>query len=848
MSEPAEKRPYLLRILGTWGVFLFLAVLFSIPLGPIPPLGNFLSPYSGYLKNAPSVAKKNAPTSEFEAGIKGKKITISVDTRGVPHVVAENDLDLAFGQGYATARDRLWQMELQTAATAGRVSELLGEKAFEFDAKQRRLGFLAAAEAELEFLQKNDPQQYEILEAYSEGVNAYIRSLTPQQWPVEYKLLGTSPGKWTPLHCALFHKQMTWTLTGNFDDFKMSNALQRFSQSELEFLFPDFYPRSTPILDASVANMSVSSPEMAETSSSPARLDGILKIENKSQRSQQEKRKPSNGSNNWVVDGTRTAHGYPLLANDPHLDLKLPSIWYEIQLSAPNVNVYGVSLPGLPHVIIGFNDSVSWGITNAGTDVIDWFAMKFDKAKPAPNYLSAQRWRPSTVRKEIIRIKGKPSRTIDVIETHLGPIAQELTLEQKSGATSTVPFAMLWKGHTPSNEFRVFHSLNRARTVVEMKNALRDYQAPGQNFVMADKTGSIGLLQAGRFPIRTSAAAGRFVLDGTSPTAGWKDDISFVHLPQSWSPERGHLSSANQQPTLDPAFGYASGDWGFTSYLRGERIFQKLNELTATQPASFSSLMPASISSLMQLQNDVTDLRAKKLLPLFSRWTVGLLRNDDDRKVLDMLNRWNFELHARSIEAAVWSKWWEIVHDTLWEKAFPTPDFKSPSEDKTLELLLSKEDSDWPASASVMRRTEVPLLVANSLERAVKTLRTFSERKNLPEQLPQWGEFRGTKIPHLANLPGFGIEHLFTGGDGHTVNATTDHHGPSWRMVVTWVDAQPRAWGVYPGGQSGHAGSPHYTNMIEPWRNGQLQELLFVQQGQLKEDLTLSRTVLEKQP
>jgi penicillin amidase len=836
MSDATEKRPYLLKILGTWFAFLLIAVLLSLRLGPIPPLGDFLSPQSGYLQNSISVSKKKSIEQYDVQGLKSR-VSIHVDTRGVPHVTAETDTDLAFGQGFATARDRLWQMELQTAATAGRVSELLGERAFEFDSRQRRYGFLAAAEAELEFIKSTDPDQYNILEAYSAGVNAYIDTLSPKSWPVEYKLLGTSPDRWTPLKCALFHKQMAWTLTGNLNDFKMTNALQKFSKDELEILFPDFFSKGLPILEPAVAQMTAAQDSLLESSSSPLRLNGVLKeIDGPAKSRQHQKKASSNGSNNWVIDGVRMKHGYPVLANDPHLDLKLPSIWYEIQLTSPSVNVYGVSLPGLPHVIIGFNESVSWGITNAGTDVLDWYAMKFDKTKPAPNYFYAQQWKASTIRKETIRIKGRPERTIDVLQTHLGPIAKELKLEQKSGGESVIPFAMKWTGHTPSNEFRVFYALNRARTVLEMKNALQDYKVPGQNFVMSDKTGSIGYLQAGSFPARTTSF-GRYLLDGTNPEHEWKKDIRFNQLPQSWSPDRGFLASANQQPTRDPVNGYASGDWGFTSYLRGTRINQQLSGLTnGTQ---------TTIEELMALQNDVVDLRAKTLLPLFIQWASTHLKNEQDKKVLERLRSWNFELQSKSQEAGIWSKWWDNVYEAIWQKSFPEPDYLTPSEDRTMELILSENQTDWPSSLSVPRRSEIPALVALEFERALQSLKSFSKRNNLGSEFPEWGRFRGTAIPHLANLAGFGIERLPTGGSGLTVNATTDHHGPSWRMVVTWVDAQPKAWGIYPGGPSGHAGSPHYSNMINKWLKGELEELLFVRQGQLKNSLTLSNTILE---
>ncbi|MEN9529966.1 MAG: hypothetical protein RI932_1839, partial [Pseudomonadota bacterium] len=690
MSESQQKRPYLLRILGTWGVFLLVAVLLSVRLGPIPPLGEFLSPQTGYLKNSPHPARGNKPQHLKITGLRAE-ISISIDSRGVPHVVADNELDLALGQGFATARDRLWQMELQTAATAGRVSEILGAKAINFDTKQRRLGFLAAAEAEIEFLKKNDPLQYEILLAYADGVNAYVQSLTPSTYPIEYKLLGTAPETWTPLKSALFHKQMTWTLTGNFDDFKFTNTLQKFSMAEIENLFPEFYAAGQPILDSSVMQMSTAELQGFSSVVAPLQLDGLLNL-SETPPSKKSSTSGTHGSNNWVVDGTHTSHGYPVLANDPHLDLKLPSIWYEIQLTAPGVNVYGVSLPGLPHVIIGFNDNVSWGITNAGVDVVDWFAMKFDKSKPAPRYLHAGQWKNSEIRKEIIKVKGELPKIIEVVQTHIGPVAVDIGLEKKNGGTSTLPLAMKWTGHSPSNEYKVFYNLNRARTVREMKNALKSYEAPGQNFVMSDKTGSIGYVQAGRFPLR-KPNHGRYVLDGTVTAGEWNDFIPFTHLPQSWSPERGFLASANQQPTRNPTIGYAAGDWGFTSYLRGTRIHENI--------AGLMEKSPLTIGSLMQLQNDVLDLRAKNLLPLFLKWIEGQKRNVNEEKAFQLLKKWNYELNANSTAAAIWSKWWDIFYDTLWEKAFPTTHFRGPSEDRTMELLLESTTGEWPDLVNV---------------------------------------------------------------------------------------------------------------------------------------------------
>lgn len=836
MSQELNKSPYISRILGTWGSFSLAVVLLSIPLGPIPSLGQFLSPATGYLRNG-RFTSKSSETQKLSFAALRDPVTITVDIRGVPHVVASNDYDLAFGQGFATARDRLWQMELQTAATAGRVSEILGEKALNFDIKQRKLGFLNAAIEEADFLKENSKEQYELLVAYSAGVNAYIQSLDPSEYPVEYKLLGTAPEAWTPIKCALFHKQMSWTLTKSYDDFKFTNALQKFSARELENLFPDYHHGSSPILDNELVQISSAPIPRGSVQQPLLQFDGILNLAD-SPANKKSSSDGTHGSNNWVMDGLRTSHGYPVLANDPHLDLKLPAIWYEIQLTAPGVNVYGASLPGLPHVIIGFNEDVTWGITNSGNDVLDWYAMTLDKSSPSPRYKVDDEWKQTTLKKEVIKVKNGNDFVLDVLYTEFGPIAQEYNLEKKNGNTVVVPFAMKWTGSKPSNEFETFYRLNRANSVREMKNALRTYSVPGQNFMLADKTGSIGYVQAGAFPIR-SRHFGRFVLDGSVSANHWREQIPFSHLPQTWSPDRGFIASANQQPTLLPSPGFSGGKWEFTSYLRGSRINEKLAELAASGSTD--------TEELMQLQNDVVSLRAKKLVPTFVAWARAEKNSPSVAQALDLLTAWNFELGRESSEAVIWSAWWDTFYQKLWEDSFPAPHFKPPSEDRTMELLLGDTIGGWPQSPQFLTFNKIPELALESLKLALEKINIFAKKASTQNNTASWSSFRGTDIPHLANLAGFGIEKLSTGGNGDTVNATTRSHGPSWRMVVTWKDAKPKAWGIYPGGQSGHVGSLYYSNMIGSWVNGTLDELLFVSQGNLKSEYIRETLKLEVQ-
>ncbi|RYZ93197.1 MAG: penicillin acylase family protein, partial [Moraxellaceae bacterium] len=429
--------------------------------GDIPPLGKLLNPATGFWQNAET---KDLTDAELKLpGLTGKVI-IRFDERRIPHIFATNDHDLYYTQGYLTARDRLWQMDIQTRKAAGRLSEVIGEKTLETDRYNRRMGMVYGAEHTLAGIMK-DPVMNSVILAYTEGINAYISRLSPKSYPIEFKLLDYKPELWKPLNCALLLKLMSQNLAGGSDQFAMTNNLKKFGTADVNNLFPDRPMFDEPIIPAGTKwnfkPVDIPKPsqsfnaQMTENIKTQERREGI-------------------GSNNWAISGSKSASGYPILANDPHLDLTYPSIWYQVQLSSPTMNVYGASLPGAPGVVIGFNQKISWGVTNVDAAVLDWYQIKFrDKAKT--EYWYNNQWNKVKRRIEIINVKGQQPIYDTVLYTHHGPVVYESTVKKTEASPKNVPVgnALRWVAHDESDEFKTFYLLNRGSNYTDYREALR---------------------------------------------------------------------------------------------------------------------------------------------------------------------------------------------------------------------------------------------------------------------------------------------------------------------------------------------------------------------------------------
>jgi len=802
--------------------------------GKIPPMGKFLSPQHGFWQNAEATDCDYSADLKFPE-LKGKA-SIYLDERLIPHLFAENDEDLYFLQGYIHAKFRLFQMDLQTKAAEGRASEIAGSRAINYDKEQRRLGMRFGAENALRDMEK-DPVSLAMFSAYTKGVNAYIHSLKESEIPVEYKLLGFEPEEWTNLRTALLLKMMARQLSsGTERDLAYTNAKKIFSPEDFNAAYPQIPDSLLPIVPkGTLFDPAVIVPVK------PADADSLY-FGKKDSVSVTEVSKPdiNNGSNNWVVAGTRTQSGSPILCNDPHLELSLPSLWFEMQLSTPAGNAYGATLPGSPFIIIGFNDSIAWGVTNAQRDVKDFYGIRF-KDDSKKQYWFNDQWQPTQLRIETIKVKGGSTVYDTVAYTVFGPVMFDKSFPKDS--LNNKALAVRWVAHDESNEGFCFYKLNRAKNYDEYLEAIKTFNCPGQNFVFASKTGDIAIWQQGKFPARWPGQ-GLYVMPGENTNYSWQGFIPQYENPHAKNPERGFLESANQRPA-DSAYPY---------FIPGTYI----NPRSVAIEHFLSGMYNVTPADMMKLQNNYFSTLAEDGRPVLLKYVNESALNADAKKYLDIVKRWDLEAGPASKGQTIYQCWWDSLETMIWsDELYRSASVLSsdpvgvkpmlndsaslnlldsssnkmsrkylvsplPEEQTTLELLLKDSTSlKFIDNINTPKVETLAELVTDALNKASVDLVEKEKEGKL-----EWAKFKNPTIYHLLKdaLPAFARKGLNIGGNGNIINAVTHSHGPSWRMIVQ-LSATTEAYGVYPAGQNGNPGSKFYDNFVDTWVKGEYYKL-----------------------
>ena len=773
------------KVLGIISLIIGLGLVYffnnSHTLGekPIPPIGKLLNPFTGAWQNS----EKSTDYSDFKltSELIKEEVTIVFDDRMVPHIYAKNLQDAMFAQGYVEAYHRLFQMDLSTRSPDGKLAEILGPNLLEYDKKQRRLGLGFAADNALKGWD-NFPEELKNVDAYTAGVNHFIDNLAPKDYPIEYKLLDFKPSSWTNRHSALLLKAMTQTLAGYENDIEMSNALRLLGKEDFNLIYPDRNPKDIPIAEGPY-NYAKERTDSFKGAITSLNLPSI-----------QRPRSPDGiGSNNWAVSGSKSATGLPMLANDPHLGLSLPSVWYEIAITTPEFSAQGVTLLGMPGIMIGFNENIAWGETNVGHDVSDYYTVKWtDKSKTS--YMLDGQQKKADLKIEKILVKGEKVVFDTVRYTVWGPVVDDET-----------NLALRWIAHdaAPTPEFMAFVNGMQCDNYDDYLKSTAAFYAPAQNFIYADNKNEIGIRINGSLPIK-KYMQGVTITDGSSSKNGWSGFIPRDANPQERNPERGYVSSANQYSANEDYPYYYNGNFEpyrgriVNKYLADKKVVD-LTYMKAMQNSTYSMLAEEALAVMLPRLNGKVAMHA----------------------YAKELAKWDFHYDASSVAAVLFDRWFSTFHEMLWDEvytqnkkvALPEPDYWV-----TVNMMESMNTSKFYDVASTSKVESLDDLINQSFRIVMGLDRlTLSESKD-------------AQILHLTRLPAFSEMELALGGTKYSLNAMQQKFGPSWRMIVL-LGKTPEAYGTYPGGQSGNPASPFYKNRISTWAKGEYDKLVLARKS-----------------
>jgi penicillin G amidase len=818
---------------------------------------------------AVSLVRRPMPQTSGDLAVPGLTARVNVlrDDRGVPQIYADNPQDLFRAQGFVAAQDRFFEMDMRRHITAGRLSEMIGKDGIETDRVIRTMGWRRVAEAELPTLA---PSTRQYLQAYADGVNAYItKAGSPANMAVEYSVLGQKfpdyrVEPWSPADSLAWLKAMAWDLRGDYDnELTRARLAGSMSATRLEQIFPP-YPMGShrPILSAADWRPGAASPTRSATSQPPVRASSAARpvppvpavVANKSARNVYAEvakvldelpvmigRGGGVGSNSWVVGPQRSSTGKPLLANDPHLGVSIPGVWYQTGLHCRTVSaacpfdVAGFSFAGLPGIVIGHNQSIAWGITNLGSDVSDFY---LEQVRGGDSYRRGKRYLPLKQRTETIKVAGGQDVTTTVRETVHGPllsdvipsVAQAGTTAPVQGKASAASYdvSLAWTGLLPGHTADAIFGINTAQNFAQFREAARDFAVPVQNLLYADTAGHIGYQAPGQVPIRASstegAPPGYWPAPGWDPRYDWKGFVPFEQMPTAYDPPEGYIVAANQAVTASKTpFLTTEWDYGYRS--------QRIRALVTATP----KITPERMS---QIQADTTNGFAPVLVKALL--AVNLDSDPFTREGKNLLRTWDFSQPSGKSPSAPAAAYYNAVWSNVLRLTFNDElgDRKANGSSQWMQalsgLLAAPRDPWWDNKLTpgvTEGRDEI-------LRQAMVAARTDLTKKLGKAPVTwQWGRMHqltlenkilsGDSAPALVRAI-FNLDPWQMPGGSAIVNANgwdaskgyEVDVAPSMRMVVNLGNLNASTW-VNQTGSSGHPYDDHYVDQTDAWAGNQ---------------------------
>ncbi|MCL0084198.1 penicillin acylase family protein [Dehalococcoidia bacterium] len=803
------------------------------------------------------------PQHDGELRVAGLIDTVEIlrDQWGIPHIYARNMYDLFFAQGLTQAQDRWWQMEFWRHAGSGRIGELVGKSddTLQADIFIRSVGWRRVAEQEVELYDEETIAQ---LQAFADGVNAYIMGRDPGDLALEYSILGLiginfEIKPWTPADSLVFAKIMSWVLGFRRCEEETRATLYELIGEEMtdQWIMPPWPFGKKPTI-VQPEDLSITEASLISSLDRPPATRGSNALTAKSilpDMSLVFGQGYGIGSNNWVVSGDLTESGMPLLANDPHLGIQIPSIWYQIGLHLRPANgespfsVTGFTFAATPGVVIGHNGYIAWGVTNVGPDVHDLYRIRINPDNPL-QYEWNGKWRDMTLHEETIFFgDGQEPITILVRETHLGPIINDNQMDEETGKilgfNNEDPLALRWTALEPGTLVRAIVELNKATNWEEFRSALQYWDVPGQNFVYADVEGNIGYQMTGRIPIRAENHSGLLPAPGWTDEFEWQGFIPFELLPRIFNPERGYIVTANQaivplefydqlarQLGVRPDQVIISHEWNYG--YRAQRIVEMLEEKAPHTIASFQSIL-----------GDNKLISAEELMP----YLAGLrFDNPELANARDWLLEWDYRFDIDSPQAALYAQFWaRLMHYLFIDQLGEDVQVRGGSREIWATFLLMEQPDnawwDYIATEEVVE-TRDDILIRSFSEGYANTVAALG--KNRDDW--RWGELHTSYfVSTPLGMSGIGlIEDMVnrgpfaTSGSTGTVNNTVWDAGagdfsvsalPSMRMIIDLADLS-QSVAIHTTGQSGHPYSRHYDDMIDTWLNMEYNPMLWTRE------------------